>query len=125
MRLRSTDVRPVGFRADSVGSTSNPSERIPSDSTGLASVGSRDGMGWGGKGSKSSTWKPATNELPPLKERRAREFAWAAEHLPNEHTGSVVSALIGLEVAGEKQSTASVMARLERQGRTKAQGWIR
>jgi hypothetical protein len=64
-------------------------------------------------------------ELPPLKERRAREFAWAAEHLPNEHTGSVVAALIGLEVAGEKQSTASVMARLERQGRTKAQGWIR
>jgi hypothetical protein len=67
----------------------------------------------------------STNELPPLTERRAREFAWAAEHLPNEHTGSVVSALIGLEVAGEKQSTASVMARLERQGRTKAQGWIR
>jgi hypothetical protein len=67
----------------------------------------------------------STNELPPLTQRRAREFAWAAEHLPNEHTGSVVSALIGLEVAGEKQSTASVMARLESQGRTKAQGWIR
>lgn len=69
----------------------------------------------------------SSNDLPPLTERRAREFEWAAKHLPNEHPGFVVSALIGLEVAGEKQSTSSVMARLERQGRTKAQikakGW--
>jgi hypothetical protein len=39
----------------------------------------------------------------------------------------VVSALIGLEVAGQKRSTATVMARLEGQGRTmtqmKAKGW--
>ncbi len=124
MRLRSSDVRPAGFRVDSVGSTTDPSERIPSESTRVASVGSRDGMGWDGKGSKSSTWKPADNDLPPLTERRAREFAWAIEHLPEEHTGSVVSALIGLELAGQKQSTASVMARLEQQGRTKAQGWV-
>jgi hypothetical protein len=54
-------------------------------------------------------------------ERRATEFAWAAQHLPAEHPGLVVSALIGLEVAGQKRSTGSVMARLEGQGRTAAQ----
>jgi hypothetical protein len=67
------------------------------------------------------------DEMPPLTERRKREFEWAAKHLPGEHTGFVVSALIGLEVAGQKQSTATVMARLEAQGRTmtqiKAKGW--
>ena len=81
-------------------------------------------MGWDGKGRKE---KHNADDLPPLTERRSREFEWAAKHLPGEHTGMVVSALIGLEIAGQKQSTATVMARLEAQGRTmaqmKAKGW--
>lgn len=72
-------------------------------------------------------WKPTADALPPLTERRAREFAWAEQHLPAEHTGMVVSALIGLEVAGQPRSRDAVMARLEGQGRTVAQmkrkGW--
>ena len=67
------------------------------------------------------------NELPPFTERRAKEFAWA-EHLPDEHPGLVVSALISLELAGETQSTKTVMARLHAQGRTaeqmKEKGWL-
>jgi hypothetical protein len=68
------------------------------------------------------------DELPPLTERRAKEFAWAEQHLPAEHTGLVVSALISLELAKEKQTTKTVLARLEAQGRTAKQmgekGWL-
>ena len=68
------------------------------------------------------------NDLPPLTERRAREFAWATQHLPDEHPGLVVSALISLELAGEKQTTKTVLARLEAQGKTAEQmrekGWL-
>jgi hypothetical protein len=80
-------------------------------------------MGWDGmgRGRKNSSWKPTTDEQPPLMERRAREFEWAAKHLPAEHTGMVVSALIGLEIAGQKQTTGTVMARLTEQGRTAEQ----
>jgi len=80
-------------------------------------------MGWEGKGrgAKKGSFKHNADEMPPLTERRSREFEWAAKHLPGEHTGFVVSALIGLEIAGQKQSTASVMARLEAHGRTAKQ----
>jgi hypothetical protein len=74
-------------------------------------------MGWDGKGSK----KGSADELPPFQIRRAAEFAWAKKNLPEEHTGLVVSALIGMEVAGEERTRNSVMARLESQGRTMAQ----
>jgi hypothetical protein len=66
--------------------------------------------------------------LKPFTERRAAEFEWAAKHLPSEHTGFVVSALIALQLAGLKRSTQSVMARLEAHGRSmaqmKARGWL-
>lgn len=87
-------------------------------------------MGWdkGGAGSESGSWKPTANGLPSLTERRAREFAWAKQHLPDEHAGMVVSALIGMEVSGQEQTRNGVMARLECQGRTMAQmkqkGWV-
>ena len=75
----------------------------------------------------AGAWKPAAEDQPAFSERRAPEFAWAEQHLPDEHRGMVVSALIGLEVAGQSRSTGSVMARLESQGRTmkqlKAKGW--
>jgi hypothetical protein len=74
-----------------------------------------------GREGEGSAKKHNADEMPPLAERRSREFDWAAKHLPAEHPGLVMSALIGLEVAGEKQSTASVMARLEAQGRTAKQ----
>lgn len=81
------------------------------------------GMGWdkGGVSGKGGSWKPAPDDQPAFSECRAKEFAWAEQHLPGEHPGMVVSALIGLEVAGQKQSTQSVMARLEGQGRTAEQ----
>lgn len=73
-------------------------------------------------------WKPPSNDLAPLTERRAKEFAWAEKHLPDQHPGLVVSALISLELAGETQSTKTVMARLHAQGRTaeqmKEKGWM-
>lgn len=80
-------------------------------------------MGWDGmgKGAKRGSFKHNADEMPSLTERRKREFEWAAKHLPDEHPGLVVSALIGLEVSGQKQSTDSVMARLEEQGRTAKQ----
>jgi hypothetical protein len=82
-------------------------------------AGHRDGYGMG---------RGRAEELPPLTERRAREFNWATQHLPDEHTGLVVSALISLELAKEKQTTKTVMARLEAQGRTAKQmgekGWL-
>lgn len=75
----------------------------------------------------SKDWKPEKTDLAPLTERRAREFAWA-QHLPDEHPGLVVSALISLELAGEKQTTKTVLARLEAQGKTAEQmrekGWL-
>lgn len=66
-------------------------------------------------------WKPEEDDQPAFSERRNPEFEWAEKTLPDEHPGLVVSALIGLEVAGEKRTSGSVMARLERQGRTAAQ----
>jgi hypothetical protein len=102
-------------------------DRVRSDS--VEGSPSDSGMGWDGmgKGRKNSSWKPAADDQPAFSERRAKEFTWAKQHLPGEHPGMVVSALIGLAVAGIKQSTQSVMARLEGQGRTmrqmKAKGW--
>lgn len=72
-------------------------------------------------------WKPEKTDLAPLTERRAKEFAWA-KNLPDEHPGLVVSALISLELAGENQSTKTVLARLKAQGKTAEQmrekGWL-
>lgn len=98
---------------------SNDSVRPESQRTTPNSVRRDTGMGWdrGGK-----------NDLPPFTERRAREFAWAERHLPEEHPGLVVSALISLELAGENQSTKTVFARLKAQGKTAEQmrekGWL-
>ena len=80
-----------------------------------------------GRGQAAASWKPDPSDQPAFSTRRAAEFAWAEQHLPAEHPGLVVSALIGMEVAGHKRSTQSVMARLESQERTMAQlrekGW--
>jgi hypothetical protein len=66
-------------------------------------------------------------DAPSFTEQNEREFSWVTKHLPDEHPGFAVSALIGMEVAGIDRSRNSVMARLESQGRTmaqmKAKGW--
>lgn len=104
MRLSSGDKRIRGYQNNPV--------RTDSGSTGI-----RDGMG-----------RVGSNDLPPFTERRAKQFAWAERHLPEEHPGLVVSALISLELAGENQSTKTVLARLEAQGKTAEQmrekGWL-
>jgi len=99
---------------------------VPKESHDQSPPDSRMGWDKGGDGRRGS-FKHNADEMPPLTVRRAAEFAWAEKHLPDEHRGMVVSALIGLEVAGQSRSTGSVMARLESQGRSmaqmKAKGW--
>ena len=76
---------------------------------------------------EAKSWKPDPSDQPAFSTRRAAEFAWAEKNLPAEHAGLVVSALIGLEVAGQSRSTGSVMARLEGDGKTmkrlREKGW--
>jgi hypothetical protein len=112
MRLSSGERRVQGY------SNPQPKQKNPVRAE-SGSTGVRDGMGRG--------WVEK-NDLPPLTERRAREFNWATQHLPDEHPGLVVSTLISLELGGQKQTTKTVMARLEAQGRTAKQmgekGWL-
>ena len=67
-------------------------------------------------------------EQPPLTERRAKEFAWVRQHLPQEHEGMAVSALISIQTFGDRPTKESVLARLRAQGRTAEQmrekAWI-
>jgi hypothetical protein len=110
MRLSSGERRVQGY------SNPQPNSKNPVRAE-SGSTGHRDGYGRG-----------RAEELPPLTERRGKEFTWATEHLPDEHPGLVVSALVSLELAGAKQTTKTVMARLEAQGRTAKQmgekGWL-
>lgn len=68
------------------------------------------------------------DELQPFVERRAREFEWVRRHLPDEHEGMAVSALLSIQTFGEKPTRDSVLARLRAQGRTAEQlrekGWL-
>lgn len=57
------------------------------------------------------------DELPPLRDQLAAEYTWAEQHLPEEHSGFVVSAMCSLRFAGVKVTTGSVRARLMSTGR--------
>ena len=109
MRLSSGERKVGGFQPTD---PKNP-VRAESQATGL-----RDGMGRVGVG----------EELQPFVERRAREFAWVRQHLPDEHQGMAVSALISIKTFGDKPTKNAVMDRLRAQGRTAEQmrekGWI-
>ena len=109
MRLSSGERKVRGFQPTD---PKNP-VRAESQATGL-----RDGMGRVGVG----------EELQPFVERRAREFAWVRQHLPDEHQGMAVSALISIKTFGDKPTKNAVMDRLRAQGRTAEQmrekGWI-
>ena len=67
-------------------------------------------------------------ELPPLEQRRAREFRFIREHLATEHEGMALSALIGLQMTGRKPTKQQVLDRLYAQGRRSDQlrekGWM-
>lgn len=65
---------------------------------------------------------------PPFTERLAREFAWVRQHMPEEHEGMAVSALLSIKTFGNKPTKNAVMDRLRAQGRTAEQmrekGWM-
>lgn len=108
MRLSSGERKVRGFQP------TDPKNPVRAES---GSTGVRDGMGLG-----------MGEELPPFTERRAREFAWVRQHLPDEHEGMAVSALISIQTFGDKPTKESVLSRLRAQGRTAEQmrrkGWI-
>lgn len=109
MRLSSGERKVRGFQP------TDPKNPVRTDS---GSTGVRDGMGRVGVG----------EELQPFVERCAREFAWVRQHLPEEHEGMAVSALISIKTFGDKPTKNAVMDRLRAQGRTAEQmrrkGWI-
>lgn len=110
MSLSSGERKVRGFRTDSNNPSQTDSKRFRSRES---------GMGWDGL---------RGDDLQPLVERRAREMAWVRQHLPQEHEGMALSALLSIQTFGEKPSTQSVMARLRAQGRTReqmeAKGWL-
>lgn len=81
-----------------------------------------------GYGYGSGSGRRVTEEQPPLTERRAREFEFVRTHLPDEHEGMAVSALISLQMAGRKPTKQQILNRLHAQGRTaeqlRAKGWM-
>lgn len=59
--------------------------------------------------------------LPPWSERRAKEFAWAAEVLPEQHPGFVVVAMVAIQMRGERPTRNKVLERLRATGREASQ----
>ena len=108
MRLSSGERKVRGFQP------TNPKNPVRTES---GRTGVRDGMGVG-----------MGEELVPLVERRAKEFAWVRQHLPEEHEGMAVSALISIQTFVDRPTKESVLARLRAQGRTAEQmrekAWI-
>ena len=56
-------------------------------------------------------------DVIPFKVKWAKELAWAAEHLPEEHPGFVAVAIQTMKRSGVKPSSKSVLAHLEASGR--------
>jgi len=111
MRTSSGDRKVRGFSI----SEPKPNKPVRTDS---GSTGVRDGMG--------RVW--VSEEQPPLTQRRAKEFDFVRSHLPEEHEGFAVSALISLQMRGRKPTKQAVLDRLEAQGRRSDQlrekGWM-
>lgn len=109
MRLSSGERKVRGFQP------TNPKNPVRAES---GSTGVRDGMGRVGMG----------EDLQPFVDRRARELAWVRQHMPEEHEGMAVSALISIKTFGDKPTKNAVMDRLRAQGRTAEQmrekGWM-
>lgn len=75
-------------------------------------------MGWDGSGGDLEKWE----------DRRSREFEFVRTHLPDQHPGLAVVALLAIRQSGEQPTRDRILARLEATGRTTAQmrekGWI-
>lgn len=115
MGLSSDNKRLHGFRSDSNRNTPTDSNRFRS---------SEAGMGWEGKGrvSRYKEWKPnQPQEMAPLSERNAREFAFAKKALPDQHLGFCVAAMLSLQVGGETPTREKVLERLRATGREASQ----
>ncbi len=111
MRTSSGDRRVRGFQNQEP----KPNNPVRKDSV---RNGVRDGMGRVG----------VSEEQTPLTERRAKEFQFVRSHLPEEHEGMAVSALISLQMRGRKPTKQQVLDRLAAQGRRSDQlrekGWM-
>ena len=111
MRTSSGDRRVRGYSIPE----SKPNKPVRMDS---GSTGVRDGMGRVG----------VSEEQTPLTERRAKEFQFVRSHLPEEHEGFAVSALICLQMRGRKPTKQQVLDRLAAQGRRsdhlREKGWM-
>lgn len=69
-----------------------------------------------------NNWKPdSAEEPPPFTERRAREFAFAAKALPEQHPGFCVVAMIAIQMRGETPTRENVLERLAATGREASQ----
>ena len=67
-------------------------------------------------------WKPdSAEEQAPFTERRAREFAFAAKALPDQHPGFCVVAMIAIQMRGETPTRENVLERLTATGREASQ----
>jgi len=66
--------------------------------------------------------------MPPWSERRSWEFDFVRQHLPGEHPGLAVSALLSLRLLGVKPTKEAILNRLESSGRSARQlrekGWL-
>ena len=104
---------------------------IRTGGTSSAATPGWDGMGMGGgssragrKGRSSSykEWKPdSAQDQAPFTERRAREFAFAAKALPEQHPGFCVVAMIAIQMRGETPTREKVLERLTASGREASQ----
>lgn len=114
-----------------------PPDTPPTDTEGVR-PDTGYGYGYGKKGRTSSKqvssykknkqyreykeWKPDQDSgLPPLTERRAREFAFAEKVLGDQHPGFCVVAMIAIQMRGETPTRENVLERLRATGREASQ----
>ena len=118
MRRSSGEQNPHGFRTDSASFPYREERRKPGMGMGM---GSRAGKKDSRTGSYKE-WKPdSAQEQAPFTERRAREFAFAAKALPEQHPGFAVVAMIAIQMKGQTPTRENVLERLTEQGREASQ----
>lgn len=108
-------VRPDLIRTEGTSSAATP---------GWDGMGRDGSSGAGRKGGSSSykKWKPdSAQEQAPFTERRAREFAFAAKALPEQHPGFCVVAMIAIQMSGRTPTRENVLERLRESGREASQ----
>lgn len=82
-----------------------------------------------GYGSGSGRGKQSVDGgMESFSERRSWEFDFVRQHLPGEHPGLAVSALLSLRLLGVKPTKEAILDRLETSGRSSRQlrekGWL-